>query len=51
MNFKKLQQMQAKLDEAILADKAPMTAEERLKQPQLNENQQIVLEWLKKLLN
>ncbi|MCC9273759.1 MAG: dUTP diphosphatase [Enterococcus aquimarinus] len=29
MNFKKLQQMQAKLDEAILADKAPMTAEER----------------------
>ena len=29
MNFKKLQNMQAKLDEAILADKAPMTAEER----------------------
>ena len=29
MNFKKLQYMQAKLDEAILADKAPMTAEER----------------------
>lgn len=29
MNFKKLQQMQAKLDEAILADKAPMTQEER----------------------
>ena len=29
MNFKKLQTMQAKLDEAILADKAPMTAEER----------------------
>lgn len=29
MNFKKLQPMQAKLDEAILADKAPMTAEER----------------------
>ena len=29
MNFKKLQDMQAKLDEAILADKAPMTAEER----------------------
>ena len=29
MNFKKLQQMQAKLDEAILADKATMTAEER----------------------
>ena len=29
MNFKKLQAMQAKLDEAILADKAPMTAEER----------------------
>ena len=29
MNFKKLQVMQAKLDEAILADKAPMTAEER----------------------
>ena len=29
MNFKKLQQMQAKLDEAILAEKAPMTAEER----------------------
>ena len=29
MNFKKLQNMQAKFDEAILADKAPMTAEER----------------------
>ena len=29
MNFKKLQTMQAKLDEAILADKSPMTAEER----------------------
>ena len=29
MNFKKLQTMQAKLDEAILADKAPMTTEER----------------------
>ena len=29
MNFKKLQARQAKLDEAILADKAPMTAEER----------------------
>ena len=29
MDFKKLQKMQAKLDEAILADKAPMTAEER----------------------
>ena len=29
MNFKKLQAMQAKLDDAILADKAPMTAEER----------------------
>ena len=29
MNFKKLQAMQAKLDEAILADKTPMTAEER----------------------
>ena len=29
MNFKKLQDMQAKLDEAILADKTPMTAEER----------------------
>jgi dimeric dUTPase (all-alpha-NTP-PPase superfamily) len=29
MNFKKLQSMQAKLDEAILADKAPMTQEER----------------------
>lgn len=29
MNFKKLQAMQAKLDEAILADKAPMTQEER----------------------
>ena len=29
MNFKKLQAMQAKLDEAISADKAPMTAEER----------------------
>ena len=29
MNFKKLQAMQAKLDEAILVDKAPMTAEER----------------------
>lgn len=29
MNFKKLQAMQAKLDEAIIADKAPMTAEER----------------------
>lgn len=29
MNFKKLQKMQAKLDEAILKDKAPMTAEER----------------------
>ena len=29
MNFKKLQATQAKLDEAILADKAPMTAEER----------------------
>ena len=29
MNFKKLQAMQAKLEEAILADKAPMTAEER----------------------
>lgn len=29
MNFKKLQAMQAELDEAILADKAPMTAEER----------------------
>lgn len=29
MNFKKLQAMQAKLDEAILAEKAPMTQEER----------------------
>ena len=29
MNFKKLQAMQAKLDEAILAEKDPMTAEER----------------------
>ena len=29
MNFKKLQAMQAKLEEAILADKAPMTTEER----------------------
>ena len=29
MNFKKLQDMQAKLDEAILADKTPMTQEER----------------------
>ena len=29
MNFKKLQAMQAKLDEAILADKASMTADER----------------------
>ena len=29
MNFKKLQAMQAKLDEAILTEKAPMTAEER----------------------
>ena len=29
MNFKKLQAMQAKLDEAILADKATMSAEER----------------------
>lgn len=29
MNFKKLQAMQAKLDEAILADKALMTVEER----------------------
>ena len=29
MNFKKLQAMQAKLEEAILAEKAPMTAEER----------------------
>ena len=29
MNFKKLQAMQTKLDEAILADKAPMTQEER----------------------
>lgn len=29
MNLKKLQQMQAKLDEAILKEKAPMTAEER----------------------
>lgn len=29
MHFKKLQAMQAKLDEAILADKAPMTEEER----------------------
>lgn len=29
MNFKKLQAMQAKLDEAILAEKAPMTAEEQ----------------------
>lgn len=29
MNFKKLQDTQAKLDEAILADKAPMTVEER----------------------
>ena len=29
MNFKKLQAMQAKLDEAILAEKEPMTAEER----------------------
>ena len=29
MNFKKLQAMQAKLDEVILADKTPMTAEER----------------------
>ena len=29
MNFKKLQAMQAKLDEAILTDKAPMTDEER----------------------
>lgn len=30
MNFKKLQAMQGKLDEAILADKVPMTQEERL---------------------
>lgn len=29
MNFKKLQAMQVKLDEAILKEKAPMTAEER----------------------
>ena len=29
MNFKKLQAMQAKLDEVILAEKAPMTQEER----------------------
>lgn len=29
MNFKKLQAMQAKLDEAILSEKAPMTEEER----------------------
>lgn len=29
MDFKKLQAMQTKLDEAILVDKAPMTAEER----------------------
>ena len=29
MNFRKLQAMQAKLDEAILKEKAPMTAEER----------------------
>lgn len=29
MNFKKLQQMQAALDEAIIAEKATMTAEER----------------------
>ena len=29
MNFKKLQAMQAKLDGTILADKAPMTEEER----------------------
>ena len=29
MNFKKLQAMQAKLDDAILAEKAPMTTEER----------------------
>lgn len=29
MNFTKLQAMQAKLDEAILKEKAPMTAEER----------------------
>ena len=29
MNFKKLQAMQAKFDEAILVEKAPMTAEER----------------------
>ena len=29
MNFRKLQDMQAKLDEAVLAEKAPMTAEER----------------------
>lgn len=29
MNFKKLQAMQARLDEAILSEKAPMTAEER----------------------
>lgn len=29
MNFKKLQQMQAALDAAILAEKATMTAEER----------------------
>lgn len=29
MNFKKLQVMQAKLDEAILSEKAPMTEEER----------------------
>ena len=29
MNFKKLQAMQAKLDEAILSEKEPMTAEER----------------------
>ena len=29
MNFKKIQAMQAKLDEAILAEKAPMTDEER----------------------
>lgn len=28
MNFNKLQQMQAALDAAILAEKAPMTAEE-----------------------
>ena len=31
MNFKKLQAMQAKLDEAILKEKAPMTSEERFK--------------------